>query len=169
MLATLARAHDGLTELGFRLGKLCLGIIVFSYSYEVIARYFFNAPTWWADEAVSYSLSIGCFLVMPYVTQQKGHVAVTFLVDRLAPRPQRAAYWVINLICFLICAAAFWISLDENIRQVVSDVYLMKVKPIPKYYISVFITYGFGMSALHFLRTLSFRRVPVSGGGGALV
>ena len=60
----------------------------------------------------------------------------------------------------MVCAAAFWINLDENIRQVTKDVYLMKVKSFPKYYISVFITYGFGMSALHFLRMVAARDVP---------
>lgn len=157
--------HDKLTDLGFQLGKLCLAIILFSYTYEVVARYFFNAPTWWADEAVSYSLSIGCFLMMPHVTRDKGHVAVTFLLDMMPGEKARPFYWLIYFLAFVVCAAAFWINLDENIRQFVRDVHLMKVKPIPKYYISVFITFGFGMSALHFLRMLDYRRIKVGGSG----
>ncbi len=156
--------HDRLTDVSFELGKICLAIILFSYCFEVAARYFFNAPTWWADEAVSYSLCIGCFLVMPRVTRDKGHVAVTFLVDMLSPAKGKPAYWVIYLLCFVACALGFWINLDENIRQVVKDVHLMKVKPIPKYWISVFITYGFGMSALHFLRMLDYRTIKVGHG-----
>lgn len=165
LIAPLVRLHDGLTDLGFQLGKLCLGIIIFAYSYEVVSRYFFNAPTWWADEAVSYSLCIGCFLMMPYVTRQKGHVAVTFLVDSMPPRRRHVAYLWIYAVGFVVCAAAFWINLDENIRQVAKDVYLMKVKPIPKYYISVFITFGFGMSALHFLRMVIAGDTPAKGTG----
>ena len=60
VLNTLARLHDGVTRVGFHLSKLCLGIIVFAYCYEVFARYFFAAPTWWSSEAVQYSLCIGC-------------------------------------------------------------------------------------------------------------
>lgn len=162
MLGPLLRAHDRLTELSSALGKACLAIIFVAYCYEVAARYFFNAPTWWADEAVSYSLCIGCFLMMPCVTRDRGHVAVTFLVD-LLPHPRvEHARWAIHLVCFVVCALAFWISLDENLRQIAKDVHLMKVKPIPKYWISVFITYGFGMSALHFLRMLAR-----GAGGGA--
>lgn len=156
--------HDRLTDVSFELGKICLAIILFSYCFEVAARYFFNAPTWWADEAVSYSLCIGCFLVMPGVTRDKGHVAVTFLVDMLSPGKAKPAYWVIYLLCFVACALGFWINLDENIRQIVKDVHLMKVKPIPKYWISIFITYGFGMSALHFLRMLDYRTIKVGHG-----
>ncbi len=53
VLNGLAWAHDRLTDLSFQLGKLCLGIIVFAYCFEVFSRYLFSAPTWWADEAVS--------------------------------------------------------------------------------------------------------------------
>lgn len=163
MLRPLIWVHDRLTDLGFHLGKLCLGIILFSYTYEVVSRYFFSAPTWWADEAVSYSLSIGCFLMMPHVTRQRGHVAVTFLLEMMTVERARPFYWVLYLIGFLVCAAATWISLDENIRQIVNDIHLMKVKPIPKIYISVFITFGFAMSALHFLRMLDYRKIEAPG------
>lgn len=163
MLKPAVWLHDALTDLGFQLGKLCLAIILFSYSFEVVSRYFFNAPTWWADEAVSYSLSIGAFLMMPHVTREKGHVAVTFLLDMMPAHRARPAYWLIYLLGFLVCATGFWINLDENIRQIVNDVYLMTVKPFPKYYISVFITFGFGMSALHFLRMLDYRKIHPGG------
>lgn len=165
VVAALARMHDGLTRLGFELSKLCLGIIVFAYCYEVFSRYLLASPTWWANEAVSYSLSIGCFLMMPHVTKEKGHVAVTVLLDMIAARKARPLYWLIYLIGFLVCAAASWISLDENIRQFVKDVHLMKVEPIPKYWISVWITYGFASSALYFLRMLDYRKIDVGAAG----
>lgn len=165
MLKPFFWIHDGLTDICFQLGKVCLAIILFAYTFEVVSRYFFNAPTWWADEAVSYSLCIGCFLMMPHVTREKGHVAVTFLVDMMPDRGARIAYWFIYLVCFIACSLAFWINLDENIRQIVNDVHLMKVKPIPKYLISVFLTFGFGMSALHFLRFLDYRTIKVGDHG----
>ena len=164
LLKGLMRAHDALTDVSYQFAKLCLGIIVFAYCYEVASRYFFNAPTWWADEAVSYSLCIGCFTMMPYVTREKGHVAVTLIVDILAPKYARPVYWFIYLLGFLACAAAAWISLDENIRQIAKDVYLMKVKPLPKYWISMWITYGFASSALYYLRLLDYRKIADVGG-----
>ena len=125
MVRALLWLHDKITDVGFQLGKLCLAIILFAYSFEVISRYFFSAPTWWADEAVSYSLCIGCFLMMPHVTREKGHVAVTFLIDLLPAKKAKVAYWFIYLMCFVACALATWINLDENIRQVVKDVHMM--------------------------------------------
>ena len=152
ILSSLARAHDAVTALGGHLGKLCLVIIVFAYCYEVVARYFFGAPTWWANELVSYALCIGCFLLMPEVTRSKGHVAVSVIVDML-PRERTAGLTrALHLCAFVTCGVATWISLDENIRQVVQDVHLMKVHPIPQIYISAWITYGFASSAIYFLR-----------------
>ncbi len=169
-LRALARFHDGVTRLGFHLSKVCLGIIVFAYCYEVFARYFFGAPTWWSSEAVQYSLCIGCFLMMPHVTREKGHVAVTVILDTIRVERSRVAYWLIYLVAGLACIAATWISLDENIRQVVKDVHLMKVRPIPKIYISAWITYGFASSAIYFLRMLAPRAFErggaVAGGHG---
>ncbi|NQU72199.1 MAG: TRAP transporter small permease [Rhodospirillales bacterium] len=169
VLSALTRAHDGLTDVSFQFSKLCLGIIVFSYCFEVVSRYFFNAPTWWADEAVSYSLSIGCFTMLPHVTRMKGHVAVTLLVELLPASRARPVYWFIYLLGFLACGFAAWISLDENIRQVVKGVQLMKVEPLPKIWISAWITYGFASSALYFLRFLDYRKIVAGGETGGQI
>ena len=152
-LSSLARAHDVVTVFGGHLGKLCLAIIVFAYCYEVVARYFFGAPTWWANELVSYALCIGCFLLMPEVTRSNGHVAVSVIVDLLPKERTVRLKRTLNVCAFVTCGVATWISLDENIRQVVQDVHLMKVHPIPQIYISAWITYGFASSAIYFLRT----------------
>ena len=170
VLNPIWRAHDKLTDVSVQLSKLALGIIVFAYCFEVGARYLFNAPQWWADEAVSYSLCIGCFLMMPYVTREKGHVAVTLIVDTMGAANARKLYWFIYLLGFLACAAAAWFSLDENIRQIDQNIHLMKVKPVPKYLISIWITYGFASSALYFLRMLDYRQIAVAdpGEGGRI-
>lgn len=164
VLGKLTRIHDVLTDVSFQLGKLFLCIIVFAYCYEVASRYVFSAPTWWADEAVSYSLSIGCFVMLPHVTREKSHIAVTLLIDALSSEKAKVLGWLIYLVGFLACGLAAWISLDENIRQIVNDVHMMKVVPFPKYWISVWITYGLASSALYFLRFLDYRTISVGGG-----
>ncbi|MGE0747687.1 MAG: TRAP transporter small permease [Rhodospirillales bacterium] len=168
LLDNLAGLHDAVTMATFQLSRVCLGIVLFSYCFEVVARYFFNAPQWWADEAVSYGLCIGAFTMLPYVTKEKGHVAVTLIVERLSPGPARVWTWMIYLVGFLTCALATWICLDETVRQIVDDVYLMKVRPLPKWWISIFLVYGFGSSALYFLRLLSPRQAAYAGRDGRI-
>ena len=159
IFTTLARWHDWLTQFGYYLGCLALAIIFGAYIIEVFGRYFFNAPQWWASEAVSYSLCAGIFLMMPYVTWKKGHVAVALVFDILPKPAVRWAVWITYLMGFLACGFATWITFDETVRQWVNDVHIMAVKPVPKYLISVVIPFGFASSTLHFLRLLDWRSI----------
>jgi TRAP-type C4-dicarboxylate transport system permease small subunit len=97
------------------------------------------------------------FLVMPLLSKNGGHVAITILVERLPPRSAGILSWILYFLACLICALGAWITWDESFRQFVQDVQLMKVHPIPQWWISIFIGYGFAMSALHFLRHLDFK------------
>ncbi len=154
-MRALAFAHDWLTEAGRHVSAFALGVVVFAYCYEVPVRYFFGAPTTWSNELVSYAFCISIFMMMPHLTKVGGHVAVTIIIDNLPPRAARAMQRMIYLAGLVICLICAWISLDENIRQVVEEVKLMAVHPIPQWWISVFLTYGFTMAAIHFLRLLA--------------
>lgn len=157
-LARLLRAHDAVTAIGFEFSKVCLVVIVFAFSYEVVARYFFSAPVWWANETVSYALGIGAFLAMPEVTRRQGHVAVTVLLDLLPPRLHDLLFRFIQLVGLVACVAVVWMSLNQNIDQYLrGTVTIAAIRPIPKVYISVWITYGFLSSALYFLRHMLWR------------
>jgi TRAP-type C4-dicarboxylate transport system permease small subunit len=165
MLQAFAKAHDGLTKFGFQLAKLCLVVIVSSYTYETVARYFFSAPTWWSNEVVGYALCIGVFLAMPELTRRKGHIAITFTLESLPPSAANRLSVVLNLISGLVCLLVAWMSLQENIRQIANDVMLVRVEPIPKIWISIWITYGFLSSGIYFLRHTA--RSPANTDDGA--
>ncbi len=168
MLRALARAHDGLTQVGYYASCLALAIMLGAYSIEVFARYFFNAPQWWASEAVSYSLCIGAFLMMPYVTWKHGHVAVTLIHDVLPKPAIGVVKGLTALMSFIVCALATWITFGETHRQFIEDVHIMAVEPVPKYLISVFIPYGFASSTLYFLRQLDGRGGLAGPAGGGI-
>lgn len=165
MLAPLLRAHDTITTIGFEISRLCLVVIVFSFSYEVVARYFFSAPVWWANETVSYALCVGVFLAMPEVTRRHGHVAVTVIPEMLPRRPRTVLLWLIQVVGFLACIAVAWMSLTQNVSQYLREAMIIAaVRPIPKVYISVWITFGFLSSALYFLRNLDMGRAASADG-----
>jgi len=160
---TFERSHDWLTVAGYYLACVALSVIFSAYIIEVFGRYFFNAPQWWASEAVSYSLCAGTFLMMPYVTWKKGHVAVALIFDLLPTKGSRIAIWLTYLMGFIFCGFATWISLEETARQYINDIHLMAVKPVPKYLISIFIPFGFASSTLHFMRLLDFKSIDPDG------
>ena len=152
LLSKLAKFHDILTMISAALAGIGLISIVASYVYEVITRYFFNSPTAWASDYVSYALAASIFLALPKVTQERGHVAVTILVDIL-PRPAAGlVHTIISLIGFLCLALAAWISLQENIRQFTKGIETLAIVPIPQWWVSGFITFGLTLSAVYMLR-----------------
>ena len=155
----LALWHDKTSQFGYYLGCLTLAIIFGSYIVEVFGRYFFNSPQWWASEAVSYSLCIGTFMMMPYVTWKKGHVAVALIFEVIPRKAVRPAVWFTYLMGALACGFATWITGEETMRQWANDVHIMAVKPVPKYIISVFIPVGFASSTLYFVRFLDWRKI----------
>ncbi len=156
-LAPLLHLHDAITTIGFEVSKICLAVVVVSFSYEVVSRYFFSAPVWWANETVSYALCIGVFLAFPEVTRRHGHVAVTVVLDALPGRAKAAVESAIQAVGFVACMAVAWMSLDQNISQYMRDAMIIAaVHPIPKVYISAWVTFGFFSSALYFLRNIKF-------------
>jgi len=158
MLRALVKAHDALTHWSFVVASVLLGVIFVEYCLEVVLRYIFNAPTDWGGELISYAQCASVFLVMPLLTKTGGHVAITIIVERMPPRAAGILAWILYFLSFVICVLGTWITWDESVRQYVQDVQLMKVHPLPQWWISIFVGYGFGMSALHYLRHLDFKK-----------
>ncbi|PCM45832.1 TRAP transporter small permease subunit [Marinobacter sp. ANT_B65] len=61
-------------------------IMVAVISFEVIARYFFDAPTVWALELSTLLLGPYFLLAGPYFLHTAGHVNVDILYSKLSPR-----------------------------------------------------------------------------------
>ena len=76
----------------------CILVLTFTTSYEVFARYFFNAPTEWAFDA-SYILYGTLFMMAgAYTLARNSHVRGDFLYRAWSPRTQ--AKW--DLILFIL-------------------------------------------------------------------
>lgn len=166
-LSALLRAHDRLTAASVLLAMGALTLIVGAYVMEVVMRYGFDAPTRWSADLVSYLLLFITFMAMPQVTASGGHVAVTALLERLSPARQRAATRVIAAVGAAVCLLLTWIALQETLRQAAGNVRMMAAHPVPKAWISVWIVYGLGSSALYFLRTAAWPPVSTSTAGVA--
>lgn len=167
-LAVLLRGHDRLTVLGVHLAMMALAVVVGSYVLEVVLRYGFNSPTRWSADLVSYLLLFITFMAMPQVTSSGGHVAVTALLERMSPSRQLAAARVIAGGGVVVCLMLTWISLQETMRQVSGNVQMMSAYPVPKAWISIWIVYGLGSSAIYFLRTAILPPAsPVGSGASA--
>lgn len=97
----LSRAAHALDHVAIWSGRLtCLMLVplVLGLTYEVAARYLFNAPTTWAYDLTFMLYGSFFMLGSAFCLQRKGHVRTDLLYDRLSPRRQA----LIDLACYLL-------------------------------------------------------------------
>jgi TRAP-type C4-dicarboxylate transport system permease small subunit len=157
---TLFRWHDKLTEASKWLAVLLLVAIAFSFSYEVLARYVFNAPTQWANAFVAYFLGAAIFLVVPELTRANSHVTINLIYDALPPGPRRALEQFARVVAGCMCLFAAWFCGTETFDQFRGGIETISAWPIPKWWISIFVPYGFASAALYFFRQLREAPAP---------
>lgn len=143
---------DGLTITLSAVAAAMLAGTVASYCYEVAARFFFNAPTEWANDAVTYLLAGAIFLAAPDVARTGGHIAIALLVERIGQARRAIVIRVLAMTSAAATLAATWIVGSEAVRQFEQDIFTLGVHPIPKGLISGTLAFGLFLTALQFLR-----------------
>jgi TRAP-type C4-dicarboxylate transport system permease small subunit len=160
-------AHDVLTRVGFAVACVLIGLSTCALSYEVIARYFFNAPTVWASPIVSYFLVASIFLAMPELTRQSAHISITILLDALAPERSEIARKIVRMVAACACLLAAWFSADETLNQLNFGIHTNPPLSIQKWIVSGVVPYGMLSSAIYFLRQLAPGGTPDTAGSGS--
>lgn len=150
----LARLHDRITSLGFALAAVALAAIVVSFCFEVVARYFFAAPTEWASPLVSYSLVAMIFLAMPELTRRAAHIAINILLDRARGGTGRALHFLIRFVAAAACLLAAWFTGTESLNQFNMGVWTSPPFALPKWVVSMFVPYGMLSAGIYFVRQL---------------
>lgn len=97
------------TALGWLAAAAILAIMGIS-AYDIVARYFFNAPTSWAIEVSGYLLVAATFLGAAYAEQKGAHINVDILVNNLAAGPRTFLTGVAAWLGVTFTAFAAWQS-----------------------------------------------------------
>ena len=156
----LAGLHDALTSASFAASAAILAAIAISFCYEVAARYFFSAPTSWANAFVSYFLCAAIFLAVPELTRRRAHVAINLLLDKLPAGQAILLTRAIRAAGAAACLLATWITANATLDQIAIGIDTISAYPIPKWWVSIFIPYGMLSSGLYFLRDLLSDEAP---------
>ena len=143
---------DYVTKLSCYLSGLALAAICLLTLNEVCMRYFFNAPTSWSGDVNQWFFALAVILVVPEIARTNGHIAITVLVERLSHNKKNVVCRTLAIISFLMCMAAFYITGMETLRQFSAGIETMWVSPIPKWWISIAIPFGFMLTSMQFLR-----------------
>jgi TRAP-type C4-dicarboxylate transport system permease small subunit len=83
-----------------RVTMFMVAAIVAAIFYEVVARYFFQAPTLWANELSLFLGGMGYLFAGLFAMQQRSHIRVTALYDHVSPTWKRV-FDAIALVCVL--------------------------------------------------------------------
>ena len=134
------------------LAVLVMIALVASVCYEVVMRYFFNAPTRWVVEFSEYALLQLAFLGGAWVLRQEAHVSVE-MVTELLPRGGREFVFVItSVIGAATCALFFWVSLNYLIGIHDSGETLFKSVQVKKWAVMAVMAPGLLLLTLQFVR-----------------
>lgn len=149
----LIKPLDLITRISLYLSCAALFLILCSYVFEVVMRYFFNSPTSWTNDVIQLFFAAMIMLAIPEVTRLNGHIVISFFLEKMAPESRRNLGRGIALIGCLMCFFAAYICWQESFRQYEQNIDTLWNAPIPKWWISGFIPYGFILAGLQMLRT----------------
>ncbi|MFY0991702.1 TRAP transporter small permease [Halomonas sp. C05BenzN] len=110
-ISSLTRASRWLAQLE----QLLCSLLIIAFSalliVNVIGRYVFSSPLFFAEELAVYILVWMAFLAISVAIHHDQHVRLTMLVGMLPARLQRLSYWLTELICLAVLAALLWYSI----------------------------------------------------------
>ena len=152
VLRRLASIQDKLSRTGFILAALILAFISVAYCYEVVSRYFFNAPTIWASPLVSYALCLTIFLALPDLARRGLQISIDLHEAWASPALIEALLRLTRLAAGISCLAAAWITARQAWSEYSFGVWTNTYMPIPKWWLFVFIPYGLLSAGIYFLR-----------------
>lgn len=114
---------------------------------NVVGRYAFGSPIFWAEEAMVYLTVWGIFFGLVAVTFDHQHICMDLFSSRLSPRGRVAMDRVVALVLFVVCtfiAAQSWqiVRLFWDTGAVSSSASIPKVIPHSALLV------GFGLAGL---------------------
>jgi TRAP-type C4-dicarboxylate transport system permease small subunit len=95
------------------LGGVLLVAVGGLISYEVVARYLFNAPTTWILDVSIYLTMWATFLAVGHTLRAGAHIRMDLYVRRLAPRVRRRTDVIVALVALAFSALLTWQGLQS--------------------------------------------------------
>ena len=105
---------DTISAIDEKLAELAGWIVVvmmLTISYDVAARYIFNAPTTWSFEINRYMLIMVVFIGGAWTLPAGGHVSVDIAVERVSERKRM----ILDIVTSVMAAVYVFIFLAESV------------------------------------------------------
>ena len=103
---------------------ILMALMVFNVLWQVFTRFILNDPSSFTDELARYLLIWLGLLGAGYVTGQKMHLAIDYLLNKTKPNVKSKLEYVINISIFLF---AFFVMVIGGINLVSLTLYLEQI------------------------------------------
>jgi TRAP-type C4-dicarboxylate transport system permease small subunit len=117
-------------------------------TYEVVQRYFFNAPTSWSLEIIEYLVVVCVYLGMSYSIRKGAHVSVPLLYEKLPARAQRIVDVITSILLLLFWLVFLWQTAATAIDYLMRGVRSETLLAFPLFYPMAIVAIGSLMSCL---------------------
>jgi TRAP-type mannitol/chloroaromatic compound transport system permease small subunit len=97
MLRTLTKIIDKIVVKQAEVSSLLMAVLVVMVCYEVVRRYFFNAPTIWSLELTTFIYGVHFVMGYGYTEYFDGHVRVDIFSSRLPKKLQDILYIILTI------------------------------------------------------------------------
>ena len=150
------------------LGILSLAFMAASISYDVILRYVFYAPTYWALEMNTFLLAFLCLIPAGDVLRLGSQIRITFLFDRLGPAVRARLDLLRSVAGLFFCAVMVWKGADMAWQAWLHNDRMSTSLGTPMVIPYLLLPVGFFLLALQYAAILTTRRPksPITPGGG---
>lgn len=120
--------------------------------YEVVARYFFNAPTTWVVEICSIVLLFTPFLVGGWVLRRDGHVKMEIVLDLFSPKTQVVLKTITSFLAAFTCLILFFYGTKVALELYRTHYFTNTLLRLPKGPLLAIIPFGFLLLFIQSLR-----------------
>ena len=123
-------------------------------TYEVVARYVFNAPTIWAEEMSRFFQVWAVYLGAAYVLRYRHLIRITLLTDRVGPLGRRIAEAFSLLVIGAVCVVATVWGVEIVAESVRFSRTTSTMLAVPQWMTEIAIPIGCGLLLLQCLAEL---------------
>ena len=118
---TIIRVIDGFSNITGKVISLTMLFLVLSITYEVVARYFFRAPTVWVFESSSMANGSAFMLGCAYALYKGAHVRTDIFWENYSERTKGIIDLVSYLVLFFpVMITMMAISIDDAVHSYVT-------------------------------------------------
>lgn len=131
-------------------GLLFCSLLLFA---NVMARYLFRSPFFWAEELVRYCMVWMIFLGAALVARRGGHIAVNILPQALSPEKRTFLALGVAAGCTVFCLALTWFGLMHTLAVRASG-QVSTALEIPIWWVYLSVPTGGTLMSLHWMSSL---------------